>query len=101
MTGLHYEPSVLVTCYEAPSKGPVAALLGKPGRGELLSAPRPYLFIDKAPASSYQSIPLPPPTGAFFPSRHYRIWQYLLLDLLTGALGIPTLGSVLVQSTRK
>ena len=59
MTLLHYEPSVLVTCYEAPSKGPVAALLGKPGRGELLSAPRPYLFIDKAPASSYQSIPLP------------------------------------------
>ena len=59
MTGLHYEPSVLVTCYEAPSKGPVAALLGKPGRGELLSAPRPYLFIDKAPASSNQSIPLP------------------------------------------
>lgn len=59
MTPLQYKPFVLVTCYEAPSKGPVAALLGKLGRGELLSAPRPYLLTDKASAPSYQCFPLP------------------------------------------
>ena len=58
MMGLHYEPSVLVTCYEALSKGLVAALLGKAGQEELLLAPRPYLLTDKASIPSYQSIPL-------------------------------------------